>query len=212
MGALFTERAARAGAVVHSGIDDPCSALTAVLRRAGVARLVVAGGVDALAPWLRRAVMAAGVEMRRAQTRDDVLWADAGLSAASLAIADTGSVVPAAPTRLDRLVSMLTDVHIVLVPADALVRSLEDGAAFLRREARAARYLSFVTGPSRTGDIEMVLTVGVHGPAQLHHVLLPAASTTNGRARAGSVKRTRDDERETAPPSDEQAENGARTI
>jgi L-lactate dehydrogenase complex protein LldG len=54
------------------------------------------------------------------------------------------------------------------------VPALEDAAAFLSREARALRHLSFITGPSRTGDIEMVLTVGVHGPAQLHYVLIPA--------------------------------------
>lgn len=175
---LFAERATRAGAIVHPSDGDPGGVLSTALRRAGVARLVVAGGVEETAPWLRRAVMGAGVEMRRAGTREDVLWADGGLSVALLAIADTGSVVPRGDSRLDRLVSMLPLVHLVLVPEHVLVPVLEDAAAFLRRATRSLPHLSFVTGPSRTGDIEMVLTVGVHGPAQLHHILIPTPVTT----------------------------------
>jgi L-lactate dehydrogenase complex protein LldG len=172
---LFVERAARAGAVAHMADTDPSATLTAVLRKAGVARLVVAGGVEETAPWLRRAAMGAGVEFRRAESRDDVLWADAGISVAVFAIAETGSVVPRGDTRVDRLVSMLTLTHLVLVPEHVLVPSLDAAADYLRRHARNLRHLSLVTGPSRTGDIEMVLTVGVHGPAALHHILLPAA-------------------------------------
>lgn len=175
---LFVERAARAGAVAHVAEPDPPAVLTAVLRKAGVARLVVAGGVEEAAPWLRRAAMGAGVELRRAATRADVLWADAGISVATFAIAETGSVVPRGDTRLDRLVSMLTLTHIVLVPEQVLVFSLDAAADYLRRHARGLRHLSLVTGPSRTGDIEMVLTVGVHGPAALHHILLPAATAS----------------------------------
>jgi L-lactate dehydrogenase complex protein LldG len=75
-----------------------------------------------------------------------------------------------------RLVEMLTSVCVAVLPVSAIIPSLDEaGDVLARLERDGHRYLSFVTGPSRTGDIEMVLTVGVHGPKALHILILEDA-------------------------------------
>jgi L-lactate dehydrogenase complex protein LldG len=69
-----------------------------------------------------------------------------------------------------RLVSTLPPLHIALISTAALLPDL--GALFARVDPSKAAYLSFVTGPSRTADIERVLTIGVHGPERLIIVLV----------------------------------------
>lgn len=180
--AQFIDWSTHAGAVVAESGGDAAAALAALLKREQIARLALSSEIDGAAPWVTDVATAAGVEVRLVREREDILWADAGLSIAALAIAETGTVLPRATTRLDRLVGMLPLVHIVLVPAEVLVETLDDAAAFLRREAAPARYLSFVTGPSRTGDIEMVLTVGVHGPSRFCLLLLDPVTATGQQA------------------------------
>ena len=102
--------------------------------------------------------------------------AELGISFALLAVAETGSVLLGSNSAEDRLVGILALNHAVIVPAARLLRSLDDAAADLRqltaRGKQQLRYVQFVTGPSRTADIERVLTIGVQGPQSLHVVLL----------------------------------------
>jgi L-lactate dehydrogenase complex protein LldG len=100
-----------------------------------------------------------------ADTRDRPL----GVSLATLGIAETGSVMLAERTLEDRAVGLLTRTHITIVRTSDLVPSLAEAAAAMRDVALrpSGGYGSFVTGPSRTADIEMSLTVGVQGPARV---------------------------------------------
>ena len=112
-----------------------------------------------------------GIAIREAGSPASVADAPAGLSSAELAIAETGSVLIAENTLEARVVSMLTLAHFVLVGGDRLVPLLDDAAMLLQRLTRAGsdqrHYISFVTGPSRTADIERTLTIGVQGPKTL---------------------------------------------
>lgn len=112
-----------------------------------------------------------GITIREAGSPASVADAPAGLSGAELAIAETGSVLIAENTLEARVVSMLTLAHFVLVGEDRLVPMLDDAAGILQQLARAGsdqrHYMSFVTGPSRTADIERTLTIGVQGPKTL---------------------------------------------
>lgn len=99
-----------------------------------------------------------------------------GVSRAVLGLAETGSLV-VTDGLADRLVRMLAPVHILVLDSDGIVPGLDEAGIFLREHVTttgdsAARYVSFITGPSRTADIEMSLTVGAHGPAELHVALL----------------------------------------
>jgi L-lactate dehydrogenase complex protein LldG len=99
-----------------------------------------------------------------------------GLVLARAGIAETGSLLMAEDALAPRLVEMLTSVCVALLPISAIVPSLDEAGDLLARlERDGHRYMSFVTGPSRTGDIEMVLTVGVHGPKALHILILEDA-------------------------------------
>jgi L-lactate dehydrogenase complex protein LldG len=86
-----------------------------------------------------------------------------------LAIAETGSVLLSEPSLEDRSVSMLTLAHATICPTAALVASLDDAAPVIRQRslAQGGGFMTLVTGPSRTADIERVLTVGVQGPGKI---------------------------------------------
>jgi L-lactate dehydrogenase complex protein LldG len=78
--------------------------------------------------------------------------------------------VQAADEADKRLVSTLPPLHIALVSASAVLPGLP--ALIERVDPRESAYLAFITGPSRTADIERVLTIGVHGPARLIIILV----------------------------------------
>jgi L-lactate dehydrogenase complex protein LldG len=97
-------------------------------------------------------------------------YLDVAVSPATAGIAETGSLLLAPATRWDRLMSALARVHVVAVAERDVRRSLDDVVGML--DATAAPYVSLVTGPTRTADIERVITIGAHGPAALHVLIL----------------------------------------
>lgn len=103
--------------------------------------------------------------------RGDDRWPQVAVTAGEFAIAATGEVAVAPTTYRDRLLGILSRHQIIVLPGDALVPDLAAAAAILNGwfRSRERRYVTFVAGPSRTSDIERVLTRGVHGP---EHVTL----------------------------------------
>ena len=96
------------------------------------------------------------------------------VSAARAAIADTGSLLLEVTDPADRGATALPLVHAVYLFASAIVPTLADLTELLEQALAAPghAYLSITTGPSRTADIERVLTIGVHGPKELHVLLI----------------------------------------
>lgn len=96
-----------------------------------------------------------------------------GLSELDLAIADIGTLEQDSTDINKRLVSMLPNVHIALVKTTSLVTDLKEAFARLdQQKDHFPGYVSFITGPSRTADIERVLTIGVHGPYELRVIFI----------------------------------------
>ena len=124
-----------------------------------------------------------GITTREAGSPASVADAPAGLSGAELAIAETGSVLLAENALEARVVSMLTLTHFVLVRQDTLVPMLDDAAPVLQQLAQTGtdqrHYMSFVTGPSRTADIERTLTIGVQGPKALCVIIVADQKEAN---------------------------------
>lgn len=94
---------------------------------------------------------------------------DAGVSEALYALADTGSVVLAASPDEPRARSLLPFSHVTLVDRARILPGLEE--LFERVAGDLPSVLAIVTGPSRSADIEQRLTVGVHGPGDVHVVI-----------------------------------------
>ncbi len=112
---------------------------------------------------------------RRERLRDAAFAADAGITWVDGAVAETGTLALLARPGQGRSVSLLPPVHVAVLDAADVVWEL--GELFERTaEGGPPSALTLVTGPSRTGDIELVLTVGVHGPGELHLVVIDAAS------------------------------------
>jgi L-lactate utilization protein LutC len=97
--------------------------------------------------------------------------AEAELSPAVYGLADTGSVVLSASPDEPRARSLLPPVHIAVLGEDRILSGLAELFAAVGADLPSA--LAIVTGPSRSGDIEQTLAVGVHGPGEVHVVLVP---------------------------------------
>jgi L-lactate dehydrogenase complex protein LldG len=108
-----------------------------------------------------------GDETEHARFRDLAARAAIGITTADLAIASTGSLVLRAGTTRPRCVSLLPSMHVALVSADRIVERMGEAFERLATSDSLPSQLLFVTGPSRTSDIENDLTIGVHGPASV---------------------------------------------
>ena len=118
------------------------------------------------------------VAVARKRLRQDFVNADIGISGANAAIADTGTLMIVSNEGNGRLVTTLPPVHIALLGVEKIVPTMADATAILDVLPRSGTgqkitsYVSFITGPSRSADIELALSIGVHGPKEVHIVLL----------------------------------------
>jgi L-lactate dehydrogenase complex protein LldG len=146
-------------------------------REIGTPGLVVVAELTETAPDLMAALEASETAWLNpadvAASRDAPL----GVSLAVLGVAETGSVLMAEPTLTDRAVGMLTKTNVVIVRTETMVPSLEDAAMALKAVAlqpNGGGYAALVTGPSRTADIELSLSLGVQGPERVMIVVVDA--------------------------------------
>ncbi len=104
-----------------------------------------------------------------AALRDFCASADAGLTCADAALAETGTIIVTSGPGKSRLVSLLPPVHMALVSTAVLTTDLFTWTASFNRQLPAN--LNFISGPSKTADIEQTMAVGVHGPKRFIVVL-----------------------------------------
>jgi L-lactate dehydrogenase complex protein LldG len=95
-----------------------------------------------------------------------------GISSADYALSDTGSLVMISSREEARLVSLLPPAHIAVVPASKLLTGLDELYQILPQPAEQTSSMVLITGPSRTADIEQILVRGVHGPGEIHVVVV----------------------------------------
>jgi L-lactate dehydrogenase complex protein LldG len=94
-----------------------------------------------------------------------------GITGADYGLAETGSIVTVAATEA-RLISLLPPAHIALLPVGRLLTGLDEFYANTPLPATRASSTVFITGPSRSADIEMILVRGVHGPRVIHVIVI----------------------------------------
>jgi L-lactate dehydrogenase complex protein LldG len=97
-----------------------------------------------------------------------------GITTAQVAIAETGTLVLESDSERHRLVSLLPPVHIALLKAADICLTLGGALKRVARERaeEMSRAITFITGPSRTADIELTLSIGVHGPKELYVIVI----------------------------------------
>jgi L-lactate dehydrogenase complex protein LldG len=141
-----------------------------LLQRVGLEPLVAEQGISC---WDADSLSRLSHEERRRR----ILSAEVGITSADLAVAETGSLVVGSKPGQERVASLLPPFHIAVVEEAQIVADLFD--AFEKLQARGEEALPsnlvFISGPSKTGDIAMQLTVGVHGPGQWHVVIIADA-------------------------------------
>jgi L-lactate dehydrogenase complex protein LldG len=134
-------------------------------------------------PWLREALTEAGITLVDSHIAADAAGRKANLSAldgvlvgltgAQGGLADTGTLALISGPGRGRLASLLPPVHIAVLPAHKLYPSLPAFLAAHPTAATEGSNLVFITGPSRTADIELTLSMGVHGPKEIHAIIFP---------------------------------------
>lgn len=105
----------------------------------------------------------------------DIFSFDVGLSTAQAAIAETGTLVLDSSCERHRLVSLVPPVHIAIINASSICETLSDALALLQKDKEISPAVTFITGPSRTADIELTLAIGVHGPQELFVIVNESA-------------------------------------
>jgi len=100
----------------------------------------------------------------------------AGVTTIDYAIAETGTIVLSSDEEQALLVSLLPVIHIALLQPQQILATLTDAVKALAGErmlrGEPCRSTTFITGPSRTSDVELTLSIGVHGPKELHLIIL----------------------------------------
>jgi len=96
-----------------------------------------------------------------------------GITGVFCAVAETGSLVVLSGAGTPAANSLLPETHVALVPAARIVRGMEEAFDLVRAECgEPPRAVNFISGPSRTGDIEQTLVLGAHGPYRVHIIVV----------------------------------------
>lgn len=184
------EAEAEAASAVVTRIEpaEVVAIIRSVFEQAGERRYLAWDGLDDWVPDLTAMLEAAGLERVDAGVSRDPVQrkldharvgdVTVGITGTDVGIAASGSLVLRHGPGRPRSASLLVERHIALLPADRIVHSLAD--AVDRVDLDATSNVAVVTGPSRTGDIDSILTLGVHGPHHLHIVVVD-----EGEGRAG---------------------------
>jgi L-lactate dehydrogenase complex protein LldG len=140
---------------------------------------VIAGrtAVASNAPILRECGITALAGVRtgltdRGELRALCASAAVGITGADYALADTGTVVLLSSQQEARMISLLPPICIAIVERARLLSGLDELLSVLPRPAEQTSSMVLITGPSRTADIEQILVRGVHGPGEIHVVVV----------------------------------------
>ena len=172
-----TELANGGGKAHHADlVTDVVRVVESILQPLKARKLLLSAGgvVDRLG--LPRILRDLGYDVRvmnETPKRDELFAADVGITNVHRLIAETGSVVVATNPSEPRSVSLLPPVHIAIAERSQILPDLFDlFDLYAPTQALPPACLTLITGPSKTGDIELKLVTGVHGPGELHVIIV----------------------------------------
>jgi L-lactate dehydrogenase complex protein LldG len=110
-------------------------------------------------------------ELTVVPSASEIFRFDVGISTAQAAIAETGTLVLDSAHERHRLVSLVPPVHIAIIDGSRIYETMGEALSLLQNGDEISPTVTFVTGPSRTADIELTLAIGVHGPQELYVIV-----------------------------------------
>jgi len=150
-----------------------------------IKEIVRRSGIESFAAWesshpnlagLIDLLEGEGLTQITSTEKNELAQAGIGITGADYAIADTGTLVLLADGSKPRSVSLLPPVHLAIVKESDIVCNIDELFIILKQKLDSGEpvpsCMTFITGPSRTADIELNLTLGVHGPKELHVIIL----------------------------------------
>lgn len=186
---LFREKVVQAGGRIQNvgSAAEVSEYLRSLMPPDAPKKVAVSDGAERVAEGLREFLKAAGfavipsfhecvADLSSTQYTRELLAASAGVTSAQYALAETGTLVLQSGDEQHRLISLLPPVHVCVLSPKAILTNLESLCADDGLAEAMPCVLTLVTGPSRTADIEQTLTVGMHGPGELHILLYSTES------------------------------------
>jgi len=146
---------------------DVPGAVARYLDSIGIARQAIAWRTLTDLPW-----QASGIDVAfRKPVNEDLV----GITGCFCAIAETGTLMLLSGPETYSSAALLPETHIALLPVSRIVGSMEEAFALAKQErGELPRATNFISGPSRTGDIEQTIVLGAHGPYRVHVILIGA--------------------------------------
>lgn len=146
-------------------LADVPAAAARYLDSIGVDKTAVAWSTLAALPW-----QAAGMQVScRPPVNEDLV----GMTGCFCAVAETGTLMLLSGPETFASAALLPETHIAIVPVKRIVAGIEDAFALAKTErGELPRATNFISGPSRTGDIEQTIVLGAHGPYRVHVILV----------------------------------------
>lgn len=159
-----------------AGCEQPLSAAGEKhCRRAEVKSLAAPALDDGNYKKLEQLALAKGFTMLRGGMRSHLAGIDVTFTTAPKGIAETATSILESMDEDLRLATMICEIHVIALKKSDIFKSSYDAESYLQGLMEAGPgYTAFISGASRTADIERVLTIGVHGPLELHVVLMEA--------------------------------------
>ena len=183
----FKVAAEAVGAVVHKAANplEAAGIVSRIMEDLSVTRVVSVATPLEQELKLAEVLASKNVQLNYDNMAENSFLADAGVAEVDLAVAEIGSLCQKDCSNINlRLASTLPTTHIALVRTSGLVKDLPACMNKIYEEfgAQLPGYMAFITGPSRTADIERVLTIGVHGPKSLYIVFVDSDSAEGGNS------------------------------
>ncbi len=163
----FKEQALRMSDTVADigSLNEAPAAVAQYLDELGIAKKAIAWNTLSELGWSGAGI---AVEFRVPKNEDLV-----GITGAFCAVAETGSLLLLSSPDTFASASLLPETHIAILPASRIVAAMEDAFALVRSEhGELPRATNFISGPSRTGDIEQTIVLGAHGPYRVHVLIV----------------------------------------
>ena len=172
---LFREKAAGVQTIVADAndLDEVFHYCVDLTCKQGGKAIAAPGLSSEEEPVLRKLCESNGLQLLTGSIRPHLGAIHTALTRADWAVAETATLVLDSTSEDIRIATMLSETHVAYLPVSRIQADLMALENTLDQQMRSSpRYLAFISGASRTADIERVLTIGVHGPQELHIVLL----------------------------------------